>query len=279
MSGTLYVVATPIGNLEDITVRALRVLKEVAVVACEDTRHTRALLTHFAIGTPTVSYHEHNEALRTAQLIERLSAGESVALVSDAGTPAISDPGHRLVAGAARHGIRVVPVPGPSAVVTALSASGLATDSFLFVGFLPPKQGARAARLAELASERATLVFYEAPHRIGRTLAEMLEAYGDREAVVARELTKLHEEFLRGPLSEVLASLAPERMRGEFVVLVSGARDAASGATVVDARERVAELEAQGLARMDAIKQTARELGIPKREIYTRVTDGPGPND
>jgi 16S rRNA (cytidine1402-2'-O)-methyltransferase len=279
VSGTLYVVATPIGNLEDITIRALRVLKEVAVIACEDTRHTRALLTHFAIATPTVSYHEHNEAARAAQLLDRLEAGESVALVSDAGTPAISDPGYRLVAGAAEREIRVVPVPGPSAAVTALSAAGLPTDSFLFVGFLPARQTARVARLTELADERATLVFYEAPHRVGRTLAEMLEVYGDREAVVARELTKLHEEFLRGRLSHVLASLAPERMRGEFVILVAGATARSADGAGTDPVRRVAELEAEGVSRMDAIKRAARELGVPKRVVYASVMESVASDD
>ena len=272
MSGTLYVVATPIGNLEDITLRALRVLKEVDVVACEDTRHTRGLLTHYAIGTPTISYHDHNARERAPRLVERLEAGESIALVSDAGTPAISDPGYRLISGAAERGIRVVPVPGPSAVVAALSASGLATDAFLFAGFLPPKQGARRARLAELAGERATLVFYEAPHRVAETLADMIDAFGDREAVVARELTKLHEELLRGPLSEVAAALGPERRRGEIVLLVAGATEQAVD-DATPARERVAALEAEGLSRMDAIKRVARERNLPKRDVYREVTD------
>ncbi len=273
MSGTLYVVATPIGNLEDITRRALRVLGEVKVVACEDTRRTRTLLTHFGLATPTVSYHEHNESSRAAELIARLLDGESVALVSDAGTPCISDPGYRLVREAAAAGIDVVPVPGASAAVTALSASGLATDTFLFVGFLPSKRSARKARLAELAGVRETIVFYEAPHRIGAMLEDLREAFGDREIVVAREITKLHEEIVRGSVSEVTAKLTAERHRGEFVVVVEGASDrgAASGDDAIPARERVAELEAEGLTRMDAVKRVAKERGLPKREVYREV--------
>ena len=275
MSGTLYVVATPIGNLEDVTYRAIRVLKEVDLIACEDTRHTRALLARFGIGTATASYHDHNAQTRAPRLVERLEAGDSIALVSDAGTPAISDPGYRLISSAAERGIAVVPVPGPSAVIAALSASGLATDAFLFAGFLPAKAGARRERLAELSGERATLVFYEAPHRIAEALADMRDAFGDREAVVARELTKLHEEFLRGTLGELVDRLGPERRRGEFVVLVAGApertaRTEQSAATPVAAR--VAELEAAGLTRMDAVKQVARERGVPKREIYREMT-------
>ncbi|MBK6313084.1 MAG: 16S rRNA (cytidine(1402)-2'-O)-methyltransferase [Blastocatellia bacterium] len=273
MSGTLYVVATPIGNLEDITRRALRVLGEVKVVACEDTRRTRTLLTHFGLATPTVSYHEHNESSRAAELIARLLDGESVALVSDAGTPCISDPGYRLVREAAAAGIDVVPIPGASAAVTALSASGLATDAFLFVGFLPSKRSARKARLAEIAGVRETIVFYEAPHRIGAMLEDLREAFGDREIVVAREITKLHEEIVRGSVSEVTAKLTAERHRGEFVVVVEGASDrgAASGDDAIPARERVAELEAEGLTRMDAVKRVAKERGLPKREVYREV--------
>jgi 16S rRNA (cytidine1402-2'-O)-methyltransferase len=274
VSGTLFVVATPIGNLEDVTLRALRVLKEVDVVACEDTRHTRALLTHFAIATPTVSYHDHNARTRAPELVARLEAGESVALVSDAGTPTISDPGYRLISAAGERGIPVVPVPGASAAVAALSASGLASDTFLFAGFPPSKSEARRERLAELAGERATLVFYEAPHRVADTLGDMAEIFGDRRCVVARELTKLHEEFLRGSLSEVAAALAPERRRGEFVILVSGAPERAA-AVDSPVAARVAELEAAGLARMDAIKQVARERGLPKRDVYRALAGEP----
>jgi 16S rRNA (cytidine1402-2'-O)-methyltransferase len=270
VSGTLYVVATPIGNLEDITLRALRVLREVAIVACEDTRHTRVLLTHFAIATKTVSYHDHNARERAPELLARLEAGDDVALVSDAGTPGVSDPGYRLVSGAAERSIRVVPVPGPTAAIAALSASGLPTDQFLFAGFLPPKSGARRRRLEELARERATLVFYEAPHRIADTILDLREVLGDRRAVAARELTKMHEEILRGTVSDVADALDAGRQRGEFVLLVEGATETAA-ADDTPIEERVAALEAAGLSRMDAIKEVARERGLPKREVYRRL--------
>jgi 16S rRNA (cytidine1402-2'-O)-methyltransferase len=273
VTGTLYVVATPIGNLEDITVRALRVLKEVDLIACEDTRHTRSLLTRYAIGTPTTSYHEHNERERAAELLERLGAGGRVALVSDAGTPGVSDPGYRLVAGAAERGIPVVPIPGPSAAVAALSVSGLPTDSFLFVGFLPPKRSARRARLEELVSARATLVLYEAPHRIAATLADALDVLGDREAVVGREMTKIHEEFVRGRLSRALETLDPSRRRGEFVLVIRGAADAPTepANSSLSVAGRVAEIEASGLSRMEAIKRVARERKLPKGAVYREV--------
>jgi 16S rRNA (cytidine1402-2'-O)-methyltransferase len=273
VSGTLFVVATPIGNLEDITLRALRVLREADLIACEDTRHTRGLLTRFEIGTPTTSYHDHNESERAEELLDRLERGETIALVSDAGTPGVSDPGYRLVAGAASRGIRVVPIPGPSAAITALSASGLPTDEFLFVGFLPPKQAARRARLEELAEVRSTLVIYEAPHRVDAMLADALAVLGDRDVVVGRELTKVHEEFIRGKLSDVVESLDPSRRRGEFVILVRGAEAVVMDATAPVA-ERVAELEASGLSRMDAIKRAARERGVPKAAVYrSLITD------
>ncbi len=273
MSGTLYVVATPIGNLEDVTLRAVRVLGEVTVVACEDTRRTRALLTHLGLSTPAVSYHEHNETARAAQLVSRLLDGDSVALVSDAGTPCISDPGYRLVREAAAAGIDVVPVPGASACIAALSASGLATDAFLFAGFLPAKRGARRARLEELAGVRETVVFYEAPHRIGAMLEDLAEAFGPREVAVARELTKVHEETLRGTIAAVAAALAADRRRGEFVVVVEGAKAPDRKAETMPIRDRVAELEAEGVSRMDAVKRVAKERGLPKREVYREIVD------
>jgi len=278
VSGTLYVVATPIGNLEDITLRAIRTLKEVDLVACEDTRHTRKLLAHFGIATPSISYHDHNARERAPELLDRLESGASIALVSDAGTPAISDPGYRLISGAAERGIAVVPVPGPSAVVAALSASGLATDAFLFAGFLPARAEARRERLVELAGERATVVLYEAPHRIDETLADLVDVFGDRPAALARELTKVHEEIVRGPLSQIAASLAPERRRGEMVLVVAGAPERPQGAADSPVAARVAELEAAGLSRMDAIKQTARERGVPKRDVYRALAGEDLPN-
>src|SRR3989441_1435775 len=221
MTGSLYIVATPIGNLEDITQRALRVLGEVDLVACEDTRHTRKLLNHYGINTRTISYHEHNERERAAELLARLQDGANVAIVSDAGTPAVSDPGFRLVRLAAENGVGVVPIPGPTALISALVASGLPTDEFFFGGFLPPRSHARRARLAELRSVNATLIFYEAPHRIAATLKDAREILGEREAVVARELTKLHEEIARGRLSELAEQYASsEHARGEIVLII-----------------------------------------------------------
>src|SRR5262249_25697483 len=201
----LYLVATPIGNLEDITLRALRVLREVDLIACEDTRYTRGLLDHFGINKRTVSYHQHNEQERAAELVERMAGGDSIAVVTDAGSPGISDPAYRIVTAAIERGVAVVPIPGPTAIIAGLTASGLPTDSFLFAGFLPHKTAARRSRLNELKFERATLVFYEAPHRIRETLADSLGILGDRNAALGRELTKLHEQFIRGRLTEIIA--------------------------------------------------------------------------
>jgi 16S rRNA (cytidine1402-2'-O)-methyltransferase len=275
MAGTLYLVATPIGNLEDITHRAVRVLAEVDLVACEDTRRTRVLLNHYHIRTKTVSYHEHNERERAGFLGELLEAGRSVAVVSDAGTPGISDPGFRLVNDAIERGARVVPVPGPAAFVSALVASGLPTDEFFFGGFLPARAGERRARLAEVRSLSSTLVFYEAPHRIAQTLADAREILGEREAAVARELTKLHEEIARGLLSELAERFRREgAARGEMVLVIdrevvceeSDAEDLEAGIA-----ERVAALEAEGLDNRAALKRVARELGLSRSEAYRRL--------
>src|SRR5215204_5862282 len=221
MSGTLYLVATPIGNLADITHRALQILKDVDLIACEDTRHTHKLLQHYGITTRTISYHEHNEQQRSAHLIDLLKQGSNVAVVSDAGTPSISDPGFRLVRAAVENEIPVVPVPGPSALISALIAAGLPTDEFFFAGFLPSRLNARRARLAELQSVPGTLIFYEAPHRLAATLNDAYEILGEREAVVARELTKLHEEIRRGLLSKLATDYTENTdIRGEIVVLI-----------------------------------------------------------
>src|SRR5215475_8272320 len=220
MSGTLYLVATPIGNLADITHRALQVLKDVDLIACEDTRHTNKLLNHYGITTKTISYHEHNEQQRASYLIEKLKEGSNIAVVSDAGTPSISDPGFRLVRAAIENDITVVPVPGPSALISALIAAGLPTDEFFFAGFLPSRTNARRTRLSELQSVPGTLIFYEAPHRLAAALKDALEVLGEREAVVARELTKLHEEIRRGRLSELAEHYAKEVPRGEIVLIV-----------------------------------------------------------
>lgn len=275
MAGTLYIVSTPIGNLEDITQRALRILREVDVIACEDTRHTRKLLNHFKIEAQTISYHEHNEAERAGELTESLSAGKNVALVSDAGTPLINDPGFRIVNTAIEAGLEVVPVPGATAFVAALSASGLPSDQFLFAGFLPARSNPRKARLDELSELDATLIFYEAPHRIAATLKDALDVLGNRQAAVARELTKLHEEFIRGTLDELAAGFAdPLKARGEIVLMISGAglRDQPERESQEspDARftGRMAQLQREGLDEKGALKKAARELGLKRDEAY-----------
>src|SRR6202163_4615256 len=219
-TGCLYLVATPIGNLEDITLRALRVLKEADLIACEDTRQTQKLLQHYAIHKEMVSYHAHNELTRAPELVIQLEEGAQVALVSDAGTPVVSDPGHRLVVLCLRHHIPVVPIPGPSAFVAALAASGLPSDEFLFVGFLPPRAGARRKKLDALKAEPRAIVLYEAPHRLVETLADAAEILGPRTAVVAREITKIHEEFLRGNLNELRDAARQRAPRGEITLLI-----------------------------------------------------------
>ncbi len=272
MPGTIYLVATPLGNLEDITLRALRILKEVDLIACEDTRHTRRLLSHFEIRKPLLSYHEHNEGERAVELVSRAQQGESVAVVSDAGMPGISDPGYRVVQEAIAAGVSVVPVPGPVAAEAALAASGLPTDTFRFGGFLPAKKAQRRKALEALAGETATLIFYVAPHRVVETLADVAAALGDRPVVVARELTKLHEEFLRGTASVIAAELrARPTIKGEITLLIGrGTVARAAGQNAAQGiPARVAELiDNERMPRMDAIKQAARERGISKREAY-----------
>ena len=276
MSGTLYMVATPIGNLEDITWRALRVLKEVDLIACEDTRHTRVLLDHYGIKTKTISYHEHNERERAPQLHALLEEGQSIAIVSDAGTPGINDPGFRLVRLCAETGTRVAPVPGPAAFVAALVASGLPTDEFFFGGFLPARSTARRARLEEARPIRSTLIFYEAPHRIAETLADAREILGERAAAVARELTKMHEEIVRGRLSELAGRFAgEERARGEMVLLIDRAvieTEERIENSLTGIAERVDALESEGLDQRAALKRAARELGLSRSEAYRRLT-------
>jgi 16S rRNA (cytidine1402-2'-O)-methyltransferase len=274
MPGTLYIIATPIGNLEDITQRALRMLGEVDVVACEDTRRTRVLLNHFGIKTKTISYHEHNERERAEQICKLLISGKNVALVSDAGTPLINDPGFRVTNAAIELDLPVISIPGPTAFVTALVASGLPSDKFFFAGFLPARANARRAKLEELCAIQATLVFYEAPHRIEATLADALEVLGNRPAVVARELTKLHEEIARGSLSELVQRFGAAPARGEMVLVISGAAiDEEPGneeSAPMSRRliERVSELEREGLDGKTALKKAARELGIKRAEAY-----------
>jgi 16S rRNA (cytidine1402-2'-O)-methyltransferase len=274
MPGTLYLVATPIGNLADISHRALQVLRDVALVACEDTRHTRKLLQHYGIDAKTVSYHEHNEQQRARELIELLKEGSDIAIVSDAGTPAISDPGFRLVRAAIDSGISVVPVPGPSALISALIAAGLPTDEFFFGGFLPARSSARRARLSELRAVPGTLIFYEAPHRLAASLRDAYEVLGEREAVVARELTKLHEEIRRGRLSELVEHYAQVEPRGEIVLLIDRTvldQVAAAESSTISVSQLVARFEAEGLDRRAALKKAARELGLSRAEAYRRL--------
>jgi 16S rRNA (cytidine1402-2'-O)-methyltransferase len=276
--GTLYVVATPLGNLEDVTLRALRVLREVSLVACEDTRRTARLLSAHQIHTPTTSYFEHNERWKGDRILAALREGRDVALVSDAGTPAVSDPGYRLVRDARAAGLPVVPVPGPSAAVAALSVSGLPTDRFLFVGFLPPRAAARRRALEEIAGRAETLVVYESPHRLSESLADMAEVLGDREAFLCREATKLHEEYRRGRLAELRAMIADRgEVKGEVVLVVAGAGDEqAPGAPLPDLRELFAALTADGMTRRQAVKEAARRLGRPAREVYRELLDDGG---
>ena len=270
MSGVLYLVATPIGNLEDITYRAVRTLREVDLIACEDTRHTRKLLDHYKIARPLISYHEHNERARAEELVAKLLAGTNVALVSDAGMPLVSDPGYRTAAAAIRAGISVVPIPGPSAVITALAAAGLPTDAFYFAGFLPAKSGQRARALEALRDQSATLVFYEAPHRILETLADIERILGPRPVVVARELTKLHEEFLRGTPAEVRAALESRpSVKGEIALLIGKRTSPAPETIPID--EAVAAHIHAGMSRMDAIKEVARTRGLSKRDVYRQT--------
>jgi 16S rRNA (cytidine1402-2'-O)-methyltransferase len=271
--GTLFVVATPLGHLEDVTLRALRVLREVSLVACEDTRRTATLLRAHGVSTPTTSYFEHNERWKGERILEALRGGRDVALVSDAGTPGISDPGYRLVRDARDAGLPVVPVPGPSAAVAALSVSGLPTDRFLFVGFLPPRKGARRRALGELARERATLVLYETAVRAVDALADMVDVLGDREGFLCREATKVHEEYRRDRLSALRASLAErEAVRGEIVLVVGGAPEAPPEAGQ-DPVALYRLLAAEGRRRRDAVKEAARRLGRPAREVYALVQE------
>ena len=268
----LYVVATPIGNLEDITLRALRVLREVDLIAAEDTRHTRKLLTRYEIDTPLTSYHDGNERTKAPALVKRLEAGENIALVSDAGTPTISDPGYHLVRAAAESGVSVTPVPGVSATTAALSVCGLATDRFVFQGFLPAKQGKRRETLRQLQDDDRTLVFYEAPHRIRESLADMHEILGDRAALVGRELTKVHEELLRGTLSQLAGEPDETIQRGEFVIVVAG-RDEAAPVNEEMVRTEITKLLQAGHKANDVAKLMAQTFPLVKRDVYKLVLE------
>jgi 16S rRNA (cytidine1402-2'-O)-methyltransferase len=266
--GTLYIVATPIGNLEDITLRAIRVLKEVDLIAAEDTRHTRHLLDRYQIETQLTSYHDHNKEEKAPVLVARLLEGKSVALVSDAGTPGISDPGYFLINLAVDQKIPVVPIPGATAAIAALSISGLPTDSFVFEGFLPAKHMARLNRLRELVKEERTIILYEAPHKIIRTVEDVLEVFGDRRAVITRELTKIHEEAIRGTLSEILKHLQTGSIKGEFTIIVHGFT-AEPQKQDIDTTEYLRNLILhRGLSKKEAISVAAEELGMQKKDVY-----------
>ena len=270
LMGTLYIVATPIGNLEDLGLRALRVLKEVDLIACEDTRHTAKLLNHYGIDTPRESYHEHNEARRSAEFVERLRAGKNIALVTDAGMPLISDPGHTLVSACRREGIPVIPVPGPSAVLAALAGSGLPADRFLFAGFLSPKSSQRRKELQELAPNPYTVILYEAPHRLLRAFEDMCEIFGSRQACLARELTKVHEEWLTGSLPEILEVLRSRpAVKGEITIVIApGESPAVSPEPDRDIRQDLEEELKSGISRKEALKAVARRRGLSRREAY-----------
>jgi 16S rRNA (cytidine1402-2'-O)-methyltransferase len=266
--GTLYIVATPIGNLEDITFRAVRILREVDLIAAEDTRHSRKLLSHFGISRPLTSYFDHNKEFKGGYILAKLHAGLSVALISDAGTPCISDPGYQLVRDAVNGGVPVVPIPGPSAAIAALSASGLPTASFAFEGFLPNRQGKRREKLATLKNEQRLLIFYESPNRLAATLADMEEILGNREAVVARELTKIYEEFATGTLSLIAAKFSGEKVRGEVVILVApAAAPEKPGAAAMSGLLRK-YLSSGKLSLKDAVQRVAGETSLPRGEVY-----------
>ncbi len=274
-TGTLYLCATPIGNLGDMTFRAVETLKKVSLIAAEDTRHTRKLTSHFDIHVPLTSYHEHNKQTKGPELVAKLLAGQDIALVSDAGLPGISDPGEELTQLAVQAGITVIPIPGACAALTALMASGLSTRGFLFAGFLPKATAARRIRLQALRSYPETLVFYESPHQLQKTLGELQTVLGDRQAVIGRELTKIHEEFYRAPLSELAASFRQNPPRGEFVILVAGsdgetelAENSPIQRTDESIRQEVERRVAAGENKKDAIRMIASQWGLSRRRVY-----------
>ena len=267
MSGALYIVPTPIGNLEDMTFRAVRVLKEVDLIAAEDTRHSQVLLNHYGIRTPVTSYHEHNERSKARELVERLRQGSSVALLSDAGTPMISDPGYRLMVEAIAAGVQVIPLPGPSALTAALTAAGLPTDRFAFEGFLPAKKSERRSTLEVLREDTRTLIFYETPHRLKETLADMADIFGDRDVAIGREISKVHEEFLRGAMREIIAKLEQQNVRGEITLIVQGAT---SGALVQEEQliSEVRQLAEDGMRVKEISELLGARYGISRRDVY-----------
>jgi 16S rRNA (cytidine1402-2'-O)-methyltransferase len=272
VAATLYIVSTPIGNLEDITLRALRILKEVDLIAAEDTRHSLKLLNHYGISKPMISYWGEREKVRSEEIIRKLQAGQTVALISDAGTPGISDPGAVVVRKAIEENIRVVPVPGPSALIAALSLSGLPTDLFTFIGFLPPKKRMRQNILRDLGLEKSTLVFYEAPHRIMETLADMEQIFADRKATLVKEITKIHEEVLRGSISKIIGALGKTKIAGEYVIVLEG-RQKKNKVSMAEALEEIDSLMKKGLKRKEAVKKIAADYGLSSRELYGQSLD------
>ena len=269
MPGKLFIVGTPIGNMEDITLRALRILREATLIAAEDTRSARNLLSHHDIHTPVTSYYEHNKLSKLDVILAALDNGD-VALISEAGMPGISDPGYELVCAAVERGITVTPIPGPSALLSALAASGLPTDRFLFIGFLPRQKTQRRRLLSDIAAERPTIVAYESPHRLVDALQDIQDVLGDRRMVAARELTKMFEEFRRGPVSEVLEHFQATSPRGEFTLVIEGNRDdqAPAPPSLEQVQQRLAELAALGIAPSEAARLVAAETGLPRREVY-----------
>lgn len=280
--GTLYLCATPIGNLDDISIRALNTLKEADLIACEDTRHSLGLLNHFGISKPLTSYHEHNKFEKGDALIKKLNDGVNIALVTDAGTPAISDPGEELVKKCIENGIRVVPVPGAAALINALIVSGRNTRRFAFEGFLPVNATARRAILEQIRDYPETLIFYEAPHKLVRTLADMLETLGDREVSIVRELTKIHETVMHTTIGEALRHYAENKPKGEFVLVVDGKNEETAEAERraefenLSVREHVDLLIGRGMDKKEAIKQAAKQRGVAKREVYNEYIGGDG---
>ncbi len=266
--GRLYIVSTPIGNLEDITLRALETLKKVDYIACEDTEHSLKLLNYYGIKKPLISYWSEKEKVRAEDIIHKIKAGHNVALITDAGTPGISDPGAVVISRALEEEIEIIPVPGPTALITALSISGLNTEEFIFVGFLPVKQSQRRKKLLELSSEKRTLVFYEAPHRIIQTLDDMLEVFGNRRACVARELTKMFEEILRGSLEEILDKLEESKIAGEYVIVVEGQQE--KERSFEEALKEVKELMKKGKGRKEAVKIVSELYNLSKKELYEK---------
>ncbi len=273
MKGTLYIVSTPIGNLEDITLRALKVLKYVDVIAVEDTRHSIKLLTHYGISKPLISYWGEKEKVKSAEILKRLHSGQSVALISDAGTPGISDPGAVLIKRALEEGIDIVSIPGATALIAALSISGLSTDEFTFIGFLPVKKVQRKKVLKDLSYEPRTLVFYEAPHRILETLSDMEKIFGHRNAAVVKEISKIYEEVFKGSISEVFRTLERTTIAGEYVIIVEG-RTEEVRLTTDDAIMEVNTLIKKGLRRKEAVKKVAEAYGLSKKELYDKSLEG-----